>query len=410
MKRTRFTTEQIIAILQEHRAGAKAEDPGRKPGFADGSLSVWKQRYGDMTVTDAKRRQALEQENAQLKRLVAEQALNVQVLKDARAKNATTTDERRAVVWAARGRFSLSEWRACRSLGFELTALLYQPVRSARDAALLDRLREPAGAHPRWGVPRLYWRLLRDRLHVNYKRLYHLEGLAVRRRKRKRVAVSRVPRPVAVGPDAEWGIDFVSDQFASGQRFRCLTVVDHGVHEALALVPARSVPALAVIAVLEYVIAMRGQTTRLSLDNGTEFRSVAFDAWAADRGIELHFTQPGKPVQNAHCESFNGRLRDECLNQHYFTRRGAGSAGPLAPRLQHGPPPQGPPPHCLLSHDPERVRPDLHEVPFTARPALSLDPERGRGERHARAPLLVEAVVRHEEALRQCRSAFASNC
>jgi putative transposase len=83
MKRTRFTTEQILAILQEHRAGAKAEDLGRKHGFAPGSLYVWKQRFGDMTVPDAKRLQALEQENAQLKRLVADQALNVQVLKDA---------------------------------------------------------------------------------------------------------------------------------------------------------------------------------------------------------------------------------------------------------------------------------------------------------------------------------------
>lgn len=232
-----------------------------------------------------------------------------------------TTDERRAVVGAVRARFSLSERRACRFLGFERTALRYQPVRPARDAALRARLRELAGAHPRWGVPRLYWRLRRDGLPVNYKRverLYRLEGLAVRRRKRKRLAVPRAPRPVAVGPNAVWGIDFVSDQLASGQRFRCLTVVDQGVHEALAVVAARSLPALAVIAALEDVIATRGQPTRLSLDNGTEFRSTAFDAWAADRGIELHFIQPGKPVQNAHIESFNGRLRDECLNQHYF--------------------------------------------------------------------------------------------
>lgn len=147
-----------------------------------------------------------------------------------------TTDERRAVVGAARARFSLSERRACRFLGFERTALRYRLVRPARDAALRARLRELAGAHPRWGVPRLYWRLRRDGLHVNYKRverLYRrLEGLAVRRRKRKRLAVPRVPRPVAVGPNAVWGIDFVSDQLASGQRFRCLTVVDQGVHEA----------------------------------------------------------------------------------------------------------------------------------------------------------------------------------
>lgn len=232
-----------------------------------------------------------------------------------------TIAERRTVVTNARGRFAVSERRMCRFLGFERTALRYVPVRPAQDAPLRTTLRDLAGAHPRWGMPRLFWRLRRNGLVVNYKRverLYRLEGLAVRRRKRKRLAVPRVPRPVAHGPNVVWGLDFVSDQLADGQRFRCLTVIDQGVHEALTVVAARSLPATAVIVALETVIATRGQPARLSLDNGTEFRSTAFDAWAADRGIELHFIQPGKPVQNCYIESFNGRLRDECLNQHYF--------------------------------------------------------------------------------------------
>lgn len=218
-------------------------------------------------------------------------------------------------------RYQVSERYACRCLGFERTGIRYVPVRPQRDAPLRAKLRELAGAYPRWGVPRLHWRLVREGLRVNYKRverLYRLEGLAVRRRHRKRLAVPRVPRPVAAGPNAVWGIDFVSDQLADGRRFRCFTVVDHGVHEALAIAAGHSLPAGAVIAALEDVIAVRGQPTRLSLDNGSEFRSQAFDAWAADRGIELHFIQPGKPVQNSHIESFNGRFRDECLNQHYF--------------------------------------------------------------------------------------------
>lgn len=218
-------------------------------------------------------------------------------------------------------RYDVSERAACRCLGFERTAIRYVPVRPLRDAPLRAKLRELAGAYPRWGVPRLHWRLAREGRRVNYKRverLYRLEGLAVRRRHRKRLAVPRVPRPIAAGPNAVWGIDFVSDQLADGRRFRCFTVIDHGVHEALAVVAAHSLPALAVIAALDDIIAVRGQPTRLSLDNGGEFRSQAVDAWAADRGIELHFIQPGKPVQNSHVESFNGRFRDECLNQHYF--------------------------------------------------------------------------------------------
>ena len=218
-------------------------------------------------------------------------------------------------------RYDVSERCACRAMGFERTALRYQPIRPARDAPLRARLRELAGAYPRWGVPRLHWRLGREGTHVNYKRverLYRLEALAVRRRTRKRVAVPRVPRPVARGPNDTWGIDFVSDQLARGRRFRCFTIVDHAGHESPAIGVAHSIPSVAAIATLEAAIAVHGQPARLSLDNGSEFRSRAFDAWVADRGIELCFIQPGKPVQNAHIESFNGKLRDECLNQHWF--------------------------------------------------------------------------------------------
>ena len=203
-----------------------------------------------------------------------------------------TTQGRRAMVTDVQGRYDVSERYACRAMGFERTALRYQPIRPARDAPLRARLRELAGAYPRWGVPRLHWRLGREGEHVNYKRverLYRLENLAVRRRHRKRLAVPRVPRPVASGPNDTWGIDFVSDQLARGRRFRCFTIVDHAGHESPAIGVAHSIPSVAAIATLEAVIAVRGQPTRLSLDNGREFRSRAFDAWAADRGIELCF-------------------------------------------------------------------------------------------------------------------------
>jgi putative transposase len=206
-------------------------------------------------------------------------------------------------------------------LGFERTALRYAPVRPGWDAPLRARLRELAAEYPRWGVPRLHWRLRRDGESVNYKRverLYRLEGLAVRRRARKRLAVPRVPRPVVQRPNETWSIDFVSDALARGRRFRCFTVIDSCTRESLAITVAHSLPSMAVIATLETVIAMRGKPLRLSLDNGSEFRSRPFDAWAADHGIELLFIQPGKPIQNSHIESFNGRLRDECLNQHWF--------------------------------------------------------------------------------------------
>lgn len=232
-----------------------------------------------------------------------------------------TTPERRSVVARMTARHAVSERRVCRLLGFERSVMRYVPTRPAADAPLRERLRALAAQYPRWGVPRLHWRLIREGLRVNYKRverLYRLEGLAVRTRARKRLAVPRVPRPPVLAPNEAWGIDFVSDTLVGGRRFRVFTVVDLCTHECLATTVAHSLPSAAVMAALDAVCAVRGTPARLSLDNGSEFRSRAFDAWAADTGIELAFIQPGKPVQNAHIESFNGRLRDECLNAHWF--------------------------------------------------------------------------------------------
>lgn len=202
---------------------------------------------------------------------------------------------RRVVVSEIQGRFDVSERRACRFLGFVRRALRYVPQRPLRDAPLRAKLREMAAVYPRWGLPRSQWRLERDGLQVNHKRterLYRLEGLAVRRRRRNRVAVPRVPRPVVTQTNDTWGIDFVSDQLASGRRFRCFTVVDHCTRESPGLTVAHSLPSDTVIRALETMIAQRGQPARLSLDYGSEFRSRAFDAWAADRGIELLFSNP----------------------------------------------------------------------------------------------------------------------
>lgn len=202
-----------------------------------------------------------------------------------------TTGERRAVVQRVEAQYAVSERYACRALGFERSVMRSVPQRPMVDAPLREQIVALAAEHPRWGV---------------------------RRRTRKRLAVPRVPRPVAVGPHETWSLDCVSDQLSDGRRFRCLTVIDSCTRECLTISVAHSLPSTAVITALESVIATRGRPTRLSLDNGAAFRSRTFDAWAADRGIALQFIQPGKPVQHAHVESFNGKFRDECLNQHWF--------------------------------------------------------------------------------------------
>ena len=170
-------------------------------------------------------------------------------------------------------------------------------------------------------MQRLHSKLPRDGWRVKYKRverLYRLEGLAVPRRSRQRLAVPRAPRPEAEQPNDTWDIDFVSDRLALGHRIRCWTVVDACTRKNLLITMHCSLPSVAVSAALDAVISTRVQPVRLSHDNGSEFSRRAFDAWTADRGIALAFIQPGKPIQKADIESFSGRLRDEELYQHDF--------------------------------------------------------------------------------------------
>ena len=164
--------------------------------------------------------------------------------------------------------------------------------------------------------------LRREGWPVNRKRvqrLYREEGLAVRRKGKKRR--SQAPRPVR-GPlergNERWSMDFVSDTLSSGRRFRCLTIVDEHTRESLEIHVAHSIPSVAVIEVLEQLRRTRGLPDVIVTDNGSEFTSRAFDAWAYARGVKIEYIQPGKPVQNCFIESFNGTFRDECLNLHWF--------------------------------------------------------------------------------------------
>jgi len=194
----------------------------------------------------------------------------------------------------------------------------------ARDeTALRRRLHELAADRPRYGYRRLYELVRREGVLVNHKRvqrLYREEGLCVRRRKRKRVAGARSETwRAATAPDQRWSLDFVHDQVSWGRRLRMLTVVDTYTREALAIEVDTSLSGERVARVLEQIIGERGaQPGEIVMDNGPELTSRALDQWAYARGVHLRFIQPGKPIQNAFVESFNGRLRDECLNQHWF--------------------------------------------------------------------------------------------
>jgi putative transposase len=187
---------------------------------------------------------------------------------------------------------------------------------------LRRRLRELAFARPRFGYRRLCVLLRREGWRVNPKRilrLYRQEGLLVRtKRRKKRASHMRTVPPPATRANERWALDFVSDSLSDGTRYRVLTVIDIHSREALACDVGRSMTSESVTATLDRVIRVRRKPTMLTLDNGTEFTANHFDAWAHRRGIQLDFIRPGRPVENAFIESFNGSLRDECLNTGWF--------------------------------------------------------------------------------------------
>jgi putative transposase len=232
-----------------------------------------------------------------------------------------TTRQRRQVVTHLLAAFETSARRACRLVHLSRSRWQYRPRRSD-DGALRQRLRELAAAKPRWGYQQLHILLRREGHLVNHKkvlRLYREEGLAVaRRRRKKHVAIMRVPLPKPTRRTERWSMDFVSDALFDGRPFRCFTLVDDFTRECPALEVAHSLPAWRVIHVLERVAAERGLPKSIVCDNGPEFAGKALDRWAYEHGVTLQFIRPGKPVENAYCESFNGKLRDECLNANWF--------------------------------------------------------------------------------------------
>ncbi len=225
------------------------------------------------------------------------------------------------VLWV-RERYGLSERRACRLVGIGRSTLRYCPRQRTDDAPLRLRLRELAAVRPRFGYRRLHVLLRREGVIINHKRverLYREEGLAVRRRRRKRVARDGRGRAVLPGrPNQQWGVDFVSDALVWGRRIRLFTVVDVFTREALAIEVDTSLPGGRVVQVLERLVAERGIPAEIVLDNGPELVGKALDQWASECGVGLRFIEPGKPVQNAFVESFQGRPRDECLDRHWF--------------------------------------------------------------------------------------------
>jgi len=230
--------------------------------------------------------------------------------------------QRREVVRYLINRYGISERRACRVAPLGRQTYRYQSVRAPL-TELRQRVRELAQTRVRYGYRRLLILLQREGWEVGKNRFYRVyceEGLALRRKRpwRHVSAVHREQRTPAGHRDDVWSMDFVVDQLADGRRFRALTVIDLYTRECLAIDIGKQLRAENVVATLERLRFERGLPARIYCDNGSEFVSGQMDLWAYTHGVKLDFSRRGKPTDNATIESFNGRLRDECLNEHWF--------------------------------------------------------------------------------------------
>lgn len=214
----------------------------------------------------------------------------------------------------------MSERQACGLMEVAVSSYRYRARLRPREETLRARLTALAEQHPRYGSPRLCVLVRRDEAynHKLVERVYREAGLSLRRKKRKRLVRQRAAARAAQGANEEWAMDFVSDALASSRPVRILTVLDVFTRECLAMEADTSLGSLRVLRVLGRIIAERGAPRRIRSDNGPEFTSRAFLAWALARQSEVVHIRPGKPIENAHIESFNGRLREECLNASWF--------------------------------------------------------------------------------------------
>lgn len=216
----------------------------------------------------------------------------------------------------------LSERRACRLVGLSRTSWREPPTTDAETLALSARIVELAYQRRRFGYRRIHDLLRAEGRHENHKRVWRLYSeakLSVRRRKKaKRPIGERTKLSQASRPNEVWSIDFVMDSLANARRLKCLTVADDFTHESVDITVDHGISGGYVVRVLEQAARFRGYPRAIRTDGGPEFTSRAFLGWAHARGIEHLLIEPGKPTQNAYIESFNGKFRDECLNEHWF--------------------------------------------------------------------------------------------
>ncbi|MDP7151602.1 MAG: IS3 family transposase [Paracoccaceae bacterium] len=320
MRKSRFTEAQIIGMIKEQEAGMPTAEVCRKHGLSQGTFYKFKAKYGGMDVSDAAKLKALEDENAKLKRLLADTMLDNVVLKDLPGKELTAPKERREAALRAMRDHDISQRRACRLVGVDPKTVRRE--RPPDNPEIRKEMKAIAANRRRFGYRRIGVMLERKGMIMNHKKLYRLytdEKLGVKRRRgRKRARGSRTPMPEALKPGQRWSLDFLSDTFGASRKFRILAVNDDCCRENLCLMADTSISGARVARELDALVRIYGKPASIVSDNGTELTSRAVLKWANENDVEWHYIDPGKPQQNAFIESFNGSLRDELLNEEIF--------------------------------------------------------------------------------------------
>ena len=322
MKKKRFSVEQIVAVLKQAELGMPVADVIRQVGISEQTFYRWKKQYAGLQSDQVRELKQLQDENARLKKLVAELSLDKGDPAGCCLKKLARPALRRQVVVYMVSHYGLGTRRACRLIKQTRSVQYYCSIKDPRQD-LRNRMRELAHARVRYGYRRVHVLLKREGWSLGKNQAYRLyceEQLQLRSKlpKRRKMVVARRERPRAHAANEIWTLGFVSDQLANGMRFRALTVVDVCTREALAIEVGQRLGGEHVVAVLNRLVAQRRAPKYLFVDNGSEFSGRLLDLWAYHCKTRIDFSRPGKPTDNCYVETFNGSLRDECLNLHWF--------------------------------------------------------------------------------------------
>ncbi|WP_374755517.1 IS3 family transposase [Fibrisoma limi] len=320
MKKTRFTESQIVKILKQQENGIPTKEICREHGISEATFYNWKSKYGGMEASDVKRLKDLEEENARLKKMYADLAMDNQILKDLFTKKGLGPATKRQLAEEIVQEHAIPVSRACQLVSLPRSQFYYNTRKD--DTAVIEVLQDLAFAHPSYGFRKLFAYIRRSGQTWNHKKVYRIYKLLKlnRKRKGKRRLPTRVKHPLQqqTAINSSWSMDFMSDTMVGNRKFRTFNVIDDCTREVLAIEIDTSLSSKRIIRTLERVIKERGKPKTIRTDNGPEFTSGDFELWCRGEKIEIQYIQPGKPMQNGYVERFNRLYREAILDAYLF--------------------------------------------------------------------------------------------